>query len=152
RPRAALGALICVVLALAAMALARARSSSAVLCALLAGPLFLAFKAGYVREDGHVLVFYGFATGAAASIFLGAKTTRPMAIAGITSAIVVSLSLTGLSAGRLLQLEAMGPILAGRQGYTFLQHALHAGDIKRSLDANPVKGLAPDRLPDVELQ
>lgn len=84
-PSSVLVAAAIIALAIAASAVALARDGKAPFAAAAIVAVFLAWKHGVVREDGHVLYFFAMAPLVAALVGIGARRTRTVAIAAIST-------------------------------------------------------------------
>jgi len=95
------GVAICALYLGAFAVLYRIRRSAALPLALLAGSMFVAFKAGFVREDAHVKNFFGFAGAALAVPLLTASSAKERIVSGLARPAVR----TGIAKPKILKIE-----------------------------------------------
>lgn len=122
------------------------RSRAAVQAALLLLPLFLAFKAGFVREDAHVAQFFAFSIGAAGLLLLEVegRLIRPALLAGCA---VMALALYTLHGRDLLDAAQMARTVTLQEGFRRLGYALEFRAYEARMAGDSVRGLSPDVLP-----
>ncbi|OLC49509.1 MAG: hypothetical protein AUH82_00365 [Chloroflexi bacterium 13_1_40CM_4_65_13] len=142
------GVAICAVYLICLAALWRLRHRAALPLALLAGPLFLVFKAGFVREDAHVMSFFGFATAALAIPLLMGTSTRERMVTVAALILVVGLGIRAARYRSYLSAASFAQVASGRLGILGLEKALHNRTTRQELDAITVASIGPDRLPD----
>ena len=142
-----LGIAICVVFLLTGAMLFRLRRSSALTPLLLGGTVFLAYKSGFVREDAHVLTFYGFAVAgmAAATIITASARERLVLVMGLIA--VVAIAVEGETRRGYLQAPGFWDAATGRAGARGLFRALRPTAIRAELDRETAAALAPALLP-----
>lgn len=143
---ALLGVLSGAIWLLAMLVLAWLRRPAASYAFLLAGPFFLMFKAGFVREDAHAVSFHAFAVGAAASLLLVAENTADRAIGLAATLSIWATAWAGLVPRRYFHRDTAIRVLSTEQGRTNFFNALHTRQLKRSLERDPAGPLATDRL------
>jgi hypothetical protein len=143
-----LGILMLGVYGSTAIALWRSRSEAAWGLSLLAGPLFVVFKAGFVREDAeHVVGFYSFAVAAAAVALLGASDRRQRALVLRSIVVIVGLAVFGLASSNCLDIRKFMRAASGLQGAHGVAASYQTRAIKLDLDRATNASLLPDVLP-----
>jgi len=114
---------------------------------LLLGPMFLAFKQGFVREDEHVFTFFAFLPAAAGLACLAAEGSKSVAAAALGTATAIACSFLGLQHRHLLSWQGMAAVLSTAPGRTNLGYAVHPTALRSGLDGAARDWLGPDRFP-----
>jgi hypothetical protein len=122
------------------------RRGAALPLAFLAGPLFLAFKAGFVREDGHVRSFFGFVAAALAVALLTGASARERIASAVALILAVGLGVRGELKRGYLNGEIFANVASGKAGLHGIQLALHPRATARDLDRVTEASVASDRL------
>jgi hypothetical protein len=130
-----------------AIALWRSRSDAAWGLALLAGPLFLGFKAGFVREDEHVIGFYSFAVAAAAVALLGPSDRHQRALVFGSIVVIGGLALFGLARRHHLDPYNFVRAASGEQGAHAVAASFQSRATELELDRVASASLLRDVLP-----
>jgi hypothetical protein len=132
--------------ALVALRLFAWRPALALPSALVAVPLFFAFKSGFVREDGHMRNFFGFAPAAVAISFAATRSRRSRAVVAL--GVAAAAALGGFAEARHGYFDRATFLRAasGSDGWHALDRALHRRDLKVSLDEDAAGALPADRV------
>jgi hypothetical protein len=139
-------AIVGLFLALLAFFFVRKRQD-ALRLALLAGPLFLAFKAGFVREDGHMMSFFGFGVAALAVPLLMAASAREGIAVAVALVLTVGLGVRAERKRGYLNAATFRHAASGRAGLQGVRLALHPGTTALELDRVTATSLAADQFP-----
>jgi hypothetical protein len=142
------GVAICAIYVAAAALLFVVRRRAALPLILLAGSLFLAFKAGFVREDAHVMSFFGFAAAALAIPLLTGASGKERIVAATAFFLAVALGVRGELKRGYLDGRTFTNVTTGKQGIVGLDLALHPHATELELDRTTVASMAHDRLPE----
>jgi hypothetical protein len=131
---------------LAALAL-RERGGGWLFWPMVAPAVLLAFKHGFVRQDGHVVAFFAFLLGVLALGVLFARSPE-----GVQRGLIASLAAALLAAPVALRFTTQGnddgvALLTGRTAYHNLAATLHLERTRRALETRSRRLLVPDRLP-----
>jgi len=142
------GVAICAVYLICLAALWRLRHRAALPLALLAGPLFLVFKAGFVREDAHVMSFFGFAAAALAIPLLMGTSTKERMVTVAALILVLGLGIRAARYRNYLSAASFAQVATGRLGVLGLEKALHNRTTRQEIDGITLASIGPDRLPE----
>ncbi len=115
---------------------------------LLAPALLVAFKAGFVRQDGHVVTFFAFALFALALAAAYAGSWRGGALSMGAGAAVAALSLLALAPARLWSASRALQIASGAQGLAHVRLLQDLPARRAQWAAQSVQSVRKDRLPD----
>ena len=142
------GVAICALYLGAFAVLYRIRRSAALPLALLAGSMFLAFKAGFVREDAHVKNFFGLAGAALAVPLLTASSAKERIVSGLAVLMTLGLGVRAELKRNYLDATSFSEIATGKLGFVGIGRALHRRDTELWLDRVTAQGISDARLPD----
>jgi len=142
------GVAICAAYVISLAALFRLRRRVALPLVLLAGPLFLVFKAGFVREDAHVMSFFGFAAAALAIPLLIGTSAKERVVTVVALLLVVGLGIRAARARKYLSVTAFAQVATGRLGILGLEKALHYRTTMQEIEGITLASIGPDRLPE----
>ena len=146
----AIGAAIALLLLAVAVAMAWRRSSYGQLMLLLLGPLFLAFKHGFVREDPeHLGAFYTFAIACAACTLLDAVGKMGFALAVVAAAVCIAFGVARKDVRGYYDPSLAWQTYAASPPLRHVREILDRGRLRRALlrDAS----VDSDRLPAADL-
>lgn len=147
---AALEALVLLVLALAFLA-AHDRRIARFLGLILAGPLFVSFKHGFVRQDLHVSIFFGFVAVALSLVVIVTPLAERRALARsavglILFAILFQDNVASIAGGLVLR------SVTGVEAASLVRHAIRFGHLRQALAAEAQKDLTPDMALEPEIK
>lgn len=142
------GVAICAVYLAACIGLLRLRRSAALPLLLLAGSMFLAFKAGFVREDAHVKSFFGFAVASLAFPLLTAASAKERMVSGAALLLAGGLAVRAELKRNYLDVRSVANLAAARVGREGIERALRWRDTQASLERSTAQSIVGGRVPD----
>jgi hypothetical protein len=137
--------------AVSALLLYRWLPAAALPSLLMGAPLFLAFKAGFIREDPHVKTCYSFFVAGLAVPFAAARSVRARAVVGAGVAVAFAAGLLGEIRRDYLTRAQFLDSASGARGAGGIANALQSGKLKARLDGAVPGSLVPDLLPAADL-
>jgi hypothetical protein len=146
------GIAVCALFLAAGAVLFRMRRAAVLPFALLAGSLFVAFKSGFVREDGHVKSFFGFAAAALATPLLTNVPAREKWIGAAALLLAAGLGVRGELKRKYLDRGVFVDAASGKQGLRAIDRGWRWRATRLDLDRLTAGSIAPDRLPDEVLK
>jgi hypothetical protein len=142
------GVAVCALFLVACIAFYRLRRSAALPLILLAGSLFLAYKAGFVREDAHVKSFFGFAVAALAVPFLTAISAKERMVSAAGLLLIAGLAVRAQLKRHYLDPRAVAHIVTGELGIDGIRKAFHWRDTEVWLDRATEQSIVDGRVPE----
>lgn len=110
-------------------------------------PIFFAFKHSFVRQDGHVLIFFLFLLAVFSVLILntiGRKELR-MVISGFLAALILTLPV--VAAYHSTSFSMAGDIISGGRGWSNINSVVRLENVRAQLDQQGQLNLEKDRLP-----
>jgi hypothetical protein len=141
------GVLCLTLFAAVAVALAVRRAPGLAWASIFLLPLLLAFKHGFVRQDGHIQNFFSFLVAVLAVLALNARTARGLAMPAVAAGLVAVLALGAYRQGGFFYPVSRVRAATGLTGAGNLAAALQMGSTRARLGEEGAANLERARLP-----